>query len=75
MIDVWKVMNRHLKEIGVKDEGFATTDKIDWYMDSLDRVMFFSEMEARCGVELSQEECDNCKDFLDVYVLISSKLE
>jgi hypothetical protein len=75
MKDVWKIMNNYLKETGIKDVGFATTDPLGWYMDSLDQAIFFLEMETRCGVELSREECDRCKDFLDVYILISSKLD
>lgn len=68
-------MNNYLKEMGYMDASFAVSDKIVWYMDSLDQAIFFSEMERLCNVELSREECERCKDFLDVYILISSKLE
>ena len=73
MVDVWKIMNNYLKEMGTQYE--ETTDPIGWYMDSLDQAIFFVEMERLCNVELSREECERCKDFLDVYILIISKLE
>lgn len=73
MKDVWKIMNDYLKEVEFQYE--ETTDPLGWNMDSLDQAIFFLEMETRFGIEFSREECERCKDILDVYVLISSKLE